>query len=95
MMFHPIAQELRPGIKDKISRHFLPYILKFVMIIPNIIPGPGDYILAGLRDKSGGASLDIRAHISVTLEDSQVIILILRKNRVKKASKRKEQQYVK
>src|SRR6185437_9120376 len=64
----PATQEFGACIENEVALHFLPYILKFVVVAPDVVAGAGDDILTRSRDVQGRAWFDIRAYVSMTVE---------------------------
>src|SRR5216684_5421631 len=75
MVIHPASEEFSLCRQDKITFHFLPHKLKFIVICPNIITGPGDHILSRCRDIGSRSGLNIGPYIGVCLEYAYRILL--------------------
>jgi hypothetical protein len=66
----PGTQEFGPGIEDEVALYLLIYILKFVVVCPDIVPGTCDDVLAGFRDISGRSGFNIGTDIAVTVKNA-------------------------
>jgi len=67
---YPGTEKFGPGIQDEITLYLLVYILKFVVVGPDIITGAADDVLASFGEVSSRSGFNVCTDIIMTVKNT-------------------------